>query len=42
MRVSDWEALEVWRGLPAGTYTNDLESTIEESLEYQNLELAGF
>jgi len=37
VRVSDWAALEVWIGLAAGTYTDDLTAIIAESLGYSNM-----
>lgn len=39
---SDFAALEIWRELEPGAYTNDLQAIIEESLSYNNLEDAGF
>jgi len=39
---SDYAALEIWRGLAPGTYTDDLTAIIEESLSYKNMEPAGF
>jgi len=39
---SDFEVLEVWRGLAPGTYMDDLQAIIEESLSYKNMEPAGF
>jgi hypothetical protein len=40
VRLSDFEALEVWRGLAPGTYTNDLQAIIDESISFKNLERA--
>eukprot|EP00633_Aureoumbra_lagunensis_P007169 CAMPEP_0197312822 /NCGR_PEP_ID=MMETSP0891-20130614/23494_1 /TAXON_ID=44058 ORGANISM="Aureoumbra lagunensis, Strain CCMP1510" /NCGR_SAMPLE_ID=MMETSP0891 /ASSEMBLY_ACC=CAM_ASM_000534 /LENGTH=1129 /DNA_ID=CAMNT_0042800277 /DNA_START=198 /DNA_END=3587 /DNA_ORIENTATION=+ len=40
--VSDFAALEIWRGLDSGTYTNDLDAIIAESLSFDNMEPAGF
>eukprot|EP00962_Isochrysis_galbana_P048178 scaffold19988_cov126-Isochrysis_galbana.AAC.1 len=37
---SDFEVLEVWRGLAPGTYMDDLQAIIDESLSYKNMELA--
>jgi hypothetical protein len=39
---SDFEILEVWRGLPAGTYMDDLTEIIDESLSFENMEPVGF
>jgi len=40
--VSDWAILEVWREMAPGTYTNDLDTIVAESLSYSNMEAAGF
>jgi len=42
VRVSDFDVLEEWRGLPDGTYMNDLDAIIAESLSFNNIEPAGF
>eukprot|EP00441_Pelagodinium_beii_P004793 CAMPEP_0197703750 /NCGR_PEP_ID=MMETSP1338-20131121/125593_1 /TAXON_ID=43686 ORGANISM="Pelagodinium beii, Strain RCC1491" /NCGR_SAMPLE_ID=MMETSP1338 /ASSEMBLY_ACC=CAM_ASM_000754 /LENGTH=1160 /DNA_ID=CAMNT_0043287649 /DNA_START=57 /DNA_END=3539 /DNA_ORIENTATION=+ len=42
VRVSDWAILEVWREKAPGTYTNDLDTIVAESLSYSNMEAAGF
>ncbi|KAJ1444769.1 hypothetical protein M885DRAFT_580335 [Pelagophyceae sp. CCMP2097] len=40
--VSDFAILETWRGLAPGTYTDDIETIVVESLAFSNLENAGF
>eukprot|EP00628_Pelagophyceae_sp_CCMP2097_P033718 CAMPEP_0184283330 /NCGR_PEP_ID=MMETSP0977-20130417/65623_1 /TAXON_ID=483370 /ORGANISM="non described non described, Strain CCMP2097" /LENGTH=1056 /DNA_ID=CAMNT_0026589341 /DNA_START=54 /DNA_END=3221 /DNA_ORIENTATION=- len=38
--VSDFAILETWRGLAPGTYTNDLDAIVTESLGFSNFEEA--
>ncbi|KAJ1447502.1 hypothetical protein M885DRAFT_575846 [Pelagophyceae sp. CCMP2097] len=42
VRVRDSEILETWRCLAPGTYVNDVDAIVEESLRFNNLEVAGF